>query len=264
MKKNALLIIDAQYDFCHPAGALYVPGADADMQRLATLITHRAAQIDHIVVTLDNHPVNDISHPGFWQGEDGHFPPPFTQITAAEVKAGKWKARFQPEKALVYLEELEKQGKFLHFIWPEHCLIGSRGAALDDTLLQALRLWTRTGKQYHAIEKGQNPMTEHFGIFQAQIPIPEAPETHFNQPLVDELLAFERVFLMGEAKSHCVATSLQQILDHAPMLAAKLTIVENLMSDVSGLGHLGEPTFAQARQQGIRFKRSDEDLFGDI
>lgn len=31
---HAFLIIDAQYDFCNPEGALFVPGAQEDMQRL--------------------------------------------------------------------------------------------------------------------------------------------------------------------------------------------------------------------------------------
>ena len=34
-KKNALLIIDPQYDFCDPVGALYVKGADRDMEMLS-------------------------------------------------------------------------------------------------------------------------------------------------------------------------------------------------------------------------------------
>lgn len=37
-KKNALLIIDAQYDFCNPNGSLFVPGAVEDNKRLANFI----------------------------------------------------------------------------------------------------------------------------------------------------------------------------------------------------------------------------------
>jgi nicotinamidase-related amidase len=257
-KKNAFLIIDAQYDFCHPQGALFVPGADADMQRLSQLILTHANQIDHICVTLDNHPVNDISHPSFWQDADGSFPPPFTQITAADVKAGKWQPRFVPEKALDYLENLEIQGEFLHFIWPEHCLIGSKGAALDDSIMRALVQWTRLGKEYQAVVKGTNPLTEHFGIFRAQLPILEAPETQLNTGLLEQLAKFDRVFLAGEAKSHCVATSLKQIVDNAPDLARKVVVIEDCMSDVTGLGHLGEPIYVEARKQGVQFVYSQE------
>ncbi len=257
-KKNAFLIIDAQYDFCNPKGALFVPGAVEDVQRLSQLVRQQGEGIDHIVVTLDTHPVIDISHPSFWQDRQGKFPSPFTQITAEEVKNGRWTPRFESEKALQYLENLEIQGEFLHFIWPEHCLWGSRGAALDDTLLEALRHWTRSGKNYHAVIKGTNPLTEHFGIFRAQIPIDTAPETQLNRPLLEELSDYEHVYLAGEAKSHCVATSLKQTLDFAPELAKKLIVIEDCASDVTGLGHLGEPIYTQARGQGVQFVRSGE------
>jgi nicotinamidase-related amidase len=256
MKKNAFLIIDAQFDFCNPAGALFVPGADADIQRLATLIKTNVEKIDHIVVTLDSHPVNDISHPAFWQDKNGAFPPPFTQITSEDIKTGKWTARFETEKASAYVTELEKQGKFLHFIWPEHCLIGSKGASLEDNLMEALRLWTRQGKQYHAITKGENPLTEHFGIFAAQIPIDGAPETQLNTSLIQELMQFENIYLAGEAKSHCVATSLKQAMDFAPELAKKMIVIEDCMSDVTGLGHLGKPIYDEAKTKGIRFVKA--------
>ncbi|MBC8110904.1 MAG: nicotinamidase [Verrucomicrobia bacterium] len=262
--KNALLIIDAQYDFCHPNGALFVPGAVEDMQKLSALILKNADKIDHITVTLDNHPVNDISHPSFWQDEHGAFPPPFTQITAADIHAGKWTARFDPEKARQYITDLETQGKFLHFIWPEHCLIGSQGAGLDATLLTTLKTWSRSQqKDYQVVTKGTNPFTEHFGIFQAQIPIADAPETQLNTSLIADLLAYDAVYLAGQAKSHCVATSLQQAMDLAPELASKMIVLEDCMSDVTGLGHLGEPIYATARQQGIKFAKAEEVVFDD-
>ncbi len=259
-KKNAILIIDAQYDFCNPAGSLYVNGAVEDMQRLSDFIVRNKEEIDHICVTLDFHPVNDISHPSFWQDENGNFPPPFTPITLAEVKAGKWKPRFYPQEAAQYLTELEAQGQFPHFIWTEHCLIGSKGASLDDTLLAALRTWTLDGKWYQAVTKGTNPLTEHFGIFMAQIPLPNAPETQLNQELIDSLASYENVYLAGEAKSHCVATSLRQAMEYAPHLASKMIVLEDCMSDVTGLGHLGKPIYEEAKKRGIRFAKSSEPI----
>jgi nicotinamidase/pyrazinamidase len=257
-KKNALLVIDAQYDFCNPNGALFVPGAAEDMQRLRSFILHNKAQLDHICVTLDSHPVNDISHPSFWMDKDGNFPAPFTQITLAEVQAGQWAPRFYPQEAIKYLTALEAQGQFPHFIWPEHCLIGSKGAALDDQLLDALRTWTRDGKWYQAVTKGTYPLTEHFGIFMAQIPVPDRPETQLNQSLVSTLESYQNVYLAGEAKSHCVATSLRQAMDYAPGLAEKMIILEDCMSDVPNLGHLGAPIYAEAKRQGIRFGQTTD------
>jgi nicotinamidase-related amidase len=220
------------------------------------------ASIDHISVTLDTHPVNDISHPSFWTDSTGKFPSPFTQITSADIESGKWKPRFYQTEATQYVRALEAQGEFPHFIWPEHCLAGSKGAALYADVLEAVHTWAvKTGKNYQALIKGTHPLTEHFGIFQAQIPIASAPETQLNTLLINTLNSFDHVYLAGEARSHCVATSLKQVLTHAPELAKKMIIIEDCMSDVSGLGHLGEPIYTEARSQGLRFARATDVVF---
>ncbi len=121
------------------------------------------------------------------------------KLLAGDIRNRNWIPQFESEKALIYLEALEQEGKFLHFIWPEHCLIGSKGASIDDNLLMALKNWTREGKQYRAIIKGENPLTEHFGIFQAQIPIASAIETQLNTNLINELLPFDNIYLAGRS-----------------------------------------------------------------
>jgi nicotinamidase/pyrazinamidase len=254
--QNALLIIDAQYDFCNPKGALFVEGADADMKRLANWIKANKSKIEHISVTIDNHPVNDISHPSFWQDCHGNFPNPFTTISVQDIHEGKWVPRFYHKEAIHYVESLEQQGEFEHFIWPYHCLIGSRGAAIDENIMEALIEWTSDGKFYQVVTKGTNPLTEHFGIFRANIPIANRPETQLNQALIDLLGKYQNVFLAGEAKSHCIANSLKQAMEVAPSLAQKFIILEDCMSDVTGLGQLGTPIFEKARNMGIRFEKS--------
>lgn len=254
----AILIIDAQYDFCNPQGALYVDGAQEDMVRLAGWIQKNKTKLGHIALTTDSHPVNDISHPAFWTDAEGNDPAPFTAIGLNDIRRGKWTPRFHAEEAIRYIETLEQQGEFAHFIWPFHCLTGSRGAAIDDVLMEALLDWTREGLNYQVIEKGTNPLTEHFGIFRANVPIPGRPETQLNRTLIDTLNGYDTVFLAGEAKSHCVANSLKQAMDEAPELASKFVILEDCMSDVTGLAYLGTPIYEQARQQGIRFAKTSE------
>ncbi len=262
--KNALLIIDAQYDFCNPAGALYVQDAEHDIKRLSNFIIQNANQLDHICLTLDNHPVNDISHPSFWKDATGKEPNPFTQITLAEVEKGKWIPNFYPTETKEYLKNLEEQGEFPHFIWTHHCLIGSKGAALDETLSNALQNWIKINKennqykQYQAVTKGTYPLTEHFGIFEAQIPVKDKSETQLNQSLLDSLNEYENLYLAGQAKSHCVATSLKQIMDYAPKLAKKVIILEDCMSDIPNMGHLGQPIYRRAKELGIRFVKSNQ------
>ncbi|GAB2554141.1 cysteine hydrolase family protein [Spirosoma aerophilum] len=261
--KNAFLIIDAQFDFCHPDGALFVPGAEQDVERMSALIRQHAHQIDHIVVTLDTHHVLDIAHPLFWHDAEGNHPSPFTQITGNDVDAGRWIPRFSPEKAIRYIHDLEADGQFSHFIWPEHCLIGSRGAALHDTVHGALKAWSgQRDLDYVAVQKGLYPLSEHFGIFRAQVPNPDIPETQLNTNLITDLDRFDRIYLMGEAKSHCVANSLKQLLDFAPALVPKLVVVTDCMSDVTDLGFLGDPIYAEARAKQVKFRPS-ADIFAD-
>ncbi|MCC5946117.1 MAG: isochorismatase family protein [Bernardetiaceae bacterium] len=254
---SALLIIDAQNDFCHTEGALYVPGSARDTKRLSDFIMVNISKISHICVTLDWHKVHDISHPNFWKDENGNPPAPFTPISFQEVKQGKWIPQFSPEKATNYLQQLEAEGEFTHLIWPPHCIAGTKGASLQADIADAITSWAaHNGKDYSVVTKGNYPLSEHFGVFKAQISTPEVAETMLNQKLIQELNVYDKVYVGGQAKSHCVATSIKQAMEFAPDLAQKMIILEDCMSDVTGLGHLGEPIYEAARKKGLVSHRS--------
>ncbi|MFN8258326.1 MAG: hypothetical protein U0W24_21735 [Bacteroidales bacterium] len=260
MKKNALLIIDPQNDFCNPGdvqgngkGSLYVQGAETDMKRLAEWIGKYKTAIDFIGITIDSHQPNDISHPNFWMDKNGNFPAPFTMITYKEVEEGKWTPRFDPRKSLNYLKDLEAQGEYPHVIWPVHCLIGSSGAAIYQPLMDSIVEWTVMGKFYQTVAKGTFPFTEHFGAFRAQVPDAERPETQLNQGLIKTLENYQNIYLAGEAKSHCVANSLKQVMDESPELASKFIVLEDAMANVPGFENLADPIYDRARKMGVRF-----------
>lgn len=256
MKKDVLLfIIDMQYDFCLPDGALYVNGAEKDAERLARFIRANTEVIDHIIMTQDNHNVIDISHPGYWEDMDGNHPLPFTHISASDVKAGLWKPCFEKEKAVSYIRSLEEQGEFPHVIWPEHCIIGSRGAAIVDEVLEPVKTWSRKGRLFDLVIKGTNPLTEHFGALRANIPIENAPETQLNTKLVNKLGEFKIIMIAGEARSHCVATTIKQMLNIGD-LSRRLVIMEDCMSDVTGFETLALQIYEDAKRKGASFVRS--------
>jgi nicotinamidase-related amidase len=255
MKKIALLIIDAQYDFCDPSGSLFVPGAEDDMKRVSDFIIKNKKKIDYIALTQDNHQIIDISHPSFWQDKDGKFPDPFTIITAQQVNEGEWSPRFAPQKAIKYIEDLEAQGEFPHCIWPEHCIVGSKGAAILDKIMDSVKEWSRQGRFYQVVAKGTNPLTEHFGAFRSNIPIQNQPETQFNQKLIQTLESFDVVYFAGEAKSHCVANTLKQAMDF-PELAKKFVILEDGMSNVPGFENLATSIYDNANSLGIQVAKT--------
>lgn len=253
---TTLLLIDCQNDFCHPEGALFVPGAEEDMARLADFIQQNQGAIDEIVFSMDSHAVNDISHPMFWKNPDGKHPDPLTQITYEEIEQGQWEAQFMPDRSHAYVRKLEEQGEYPHLIWPEHCLTGSWGFAMHDTLMKAIIDWTRQGNYYRVVQKGQYPFSEHFGIFNAQVPNPAHPETLFNQELAEHLKQHDQVLLAGEARSHCVGTTLKQILAQDQELTQRLVLLEDAMSNVPDMGHLAAPIFEEAEKRGVPNKKT--------
>ncbi len=264
---NLLLIIDPQNDFCKPGdengndkGTLYVPGAEADMSRLAFWIHANSEKLDHIIVTLDSHYINDISHPNFWEDKEGNNPEPFTQITLKDVEEGKWNPVFVPERAKEYLKRLEQQNDYTHVIWPEHCLIGSEGAAIYKPVFDAISQWSRQGQFFQPVMKGEYPFAEHFGAFAAQVIFDDVPDTKLNDSLIDELGQFDNIYLAGEAKSHCVANTVKQLLYFAPGLVGKLKILEDTMSNVPGFEHAADYIYHEAEKLGAKFITTAEML----
>ena len=259
--KVALLVIDPQNDFCLPTGSLYVSGAEKDMARLAAFVKKNKEKINHIALTQDSHHVIDISHPGFWQDKNGKNPNPFTIIKGEDVDAGVWSPRFYPIPAIEYIHKLEAQGEFPHCIWPEHCLMGTNGAAVVDELMDTIKEWCRLGHWYKIFTKGTYPLAEHFGAFRANVEIVDVPSTQLNQDIVKDLSEYDKILLSGEASSHCVANTLKQVMDYFPALAKKFSILEDCMSPVPGFEHIADKIYEDAKKMGIDFVKTTDVKF---
>ncbi len=269
--KTALLIIDPQNDFCHPQGTLYVPDADDDMNKLAKWITANIDNINFIAATFDWHQIMDVSHGICWHDKDGPYPPAFTQITGADIDNGIWKPNpilpSDVQKAMAdYIKTLEQSGEFTHTIWPKHCIMGSWGASFFKPISDAMNKWSEEKESWFGTHgKGINPLTEHFGAFRAQVPLANDPSTQFNKSLATELVnKYDIVFIAGEAKSHCVANTIKQIMEASPDLVKKLFILEDCMSNISGFEAIADPIYNQAKEQGVIFTTTEEFDFSTI
>lgn len=254
---NHLLIIDPQNDFCDvPGAALPVAGADADMKRLAAFIRARGEALDAITVTLDSHSPVDIAHPAWWQDAAGRSPAPFTAITVADVESGQWKARDPARQAssLAYVRSLERGGKYVLVVWPEHCLVGSWGHNIHPAVKAELDAWARRKLEpVGTVIKGMNPGTEHYSAAKAEVPDPGDPETQLNRRLVEAMAAADRVLVAGEALSHCVAATVRDVVDALPAgSAAKITLLTDAMSPVPGFEKLGSEFLADMKARGMR------------
>ena len=215
-----LLIIDPQTDF-HGGGSLAVPGADEDAMRTNQFILSNMDKISRIVITLDSHHKIDIGHGGFWSsGSDkSKRPDPFTLITKEDIENRVWVPQSvdHEEYIKVYLDSLESKGRFKHIIWPEHCLIGTPGHAVNSTIMEAAHTWCdKHNRQVEWVIKGENPLTEMYSALAAEVPIESDAKTCMNQSLRSTLLPKVddpnyRLIVCGQAMSHCVNFTLRDI-----------------------------------------------------
>ena len=232
-----ILIIDPQNDFCDPKGALFVHGADDDMQRLASMLTRLKSKINDIHVTLDTHHLVDVAHPIFWINSEGQHPDPLTIINLEDVENGTWRTT-NPQvqkRAVAYVKSLKAGKRYDLVIWPYHCLIGSWGHGVYPPLFNALAEWEKDFCMVDYVTKGSNLYTEHYSAVQADVPDPQDPGTMLNTKLIETLEEADMIALSGEALNFCLANTVTDIADHfGEANIKKLVLLEDATSAVPG------------------------------
>jgi len=154
------------------------------------------------------------------------------------VRSGKWTAVAHPKESLEYVKKLEATGKYVLTIWPYHTLLGGLSHALVPSVMEAALFHAAARKhQTHFETKGTHSMTENYSVLS-----PEVTELSgnvvgaFNAPFFKMLMEYDRIYVFGQAKSHCVLSTLNDIQKHVaatdPKLAEKIWILEDAMSPV--------------------------------
>lgn len=223
--KVHLLAVDCQQDFCSPDGALSVPGADEDMKRLAKMVHRLGKQLTNIHCTLDSHNLSHIANPCVWVDKDSKHPTPFTVITWKDVKDGKWMPvkKDNEDRFFQYVKEVKKLT-----IWPPHCLIGTSGHNVAIPLMRELLDWEENGNgAVNWIFKGTNVYTEHYSAIKPAVP---NDETQPNMNLIRSLDQADIIVIAGEAKSHCVKAT----IDDIPYFKEKMVLLMDATSPVPG------------------------------
>ena len=254
--KTWLMLVDVQNTFCIPEFELYVGGrsgrgAVEDNTRLSQFIYRNLGNITHITATMDTHKTMQVFHAIFFVDQDGNHPAPYTDIHLSELRDGKWKfntALAQPfhlapeygqQMMLHYAEELEKKGKYALTIWPYHAMLGGVGHALVSSIEEALFFHSvaRTA-QYELEIKGNKPFTENYSVIGPEVstgPMGETLGTH-NPKFIEQLQQYDRLIIAGQAKSHCVAWTVSDLLNDInasdPALAKKVYLLEDCSSPV--------------------------------
>ena len=268
-KQNVhLVIIDMQVDFCHEKGSLYVPGSLGDIQRTIEFIYNNAERITNITCSLDSHLPHQIFHPAWWADENGNHPTPFTLITYEDIKQGRWRPLVAPVQSTNYVKQLEQEAKKQLTIWPYHVMIGSVGNALDPELFTAV-LWHSIARKTQPtwLTKGSIPLTEHYSIIQPEVSVPNHPMGGKNKPFLDTLSQADFVVIAGEAESHCVLETVEDLVEDFSSQPEALQKIYFLRDCTSPVLHpdvdfhaIAQARFADFAKQGINFINSTDPL----
>jgi len=287
--RSWLMLIDVQNTFCIPDFELYVGGrsghgAVEDNTRLCEFIHRNIGDITHITATMDTHSTMQVFHAVFFVDKDGNHPAPYTDIHATELKDGAW--TFNPALAsefgvapeygqqmmIHYAEELEKKGKYALTIWPYHAMLGGIGHALVSSVEEALFFHSIARNTQYEIEiKGDKPFTENYSVVGPEVltgPMGETLGTH-NQKFIEQLQGYDRLIIAGQAKSHCVSWTIQDLLNDInavdPELAKKVYLLEDCSSPVVVPGVVdhtdaADEAYARFAQAGMKVIKSTDEF----
>jgi len=255
-KRICLMLVDVQNTFCIPGFELFVAGRSGsaavdDNVRLCEFMYRNLHHISEICPTLDTHQAMQIFHSVFLVDKKGNHPEPFTLVKAEDVRKGRWRFNANIAAALGldsragqrflehYVVQLEKGGKYELTIWPYHAMLGGIGHALVSAVEEAIFFhgiarYTQADFQI----KGNNPLTENYSVLSPEVlddPLGNSIADR-NTSFVQKLLQFDAVIIAGQAKSHCVAWTIDDLLKSIRMsdvrLAQKVYLLEDCMSPV--------------------------------
>jgi nicotinamidase-related amidase len=283
-----LVCVDVQNTFCIPGFELFVAGRSGtgavdDNRRLCEFVYRNLDTITEIVPTLDTHRAMQIFHAAWLVDSDGKHPEPYTLLSPEDVEDGRWRvnpaaaesvgieAEYAQRQLLHYTRELAAGGKYNLTIWPYHAMLGGIGHSLVPAVEEAIFFHTVARSSQPQFEvKGENPLTEHYSMLGPEVTTGPDGETIAgkNDSLIQELLQFDAVIVAGQAKSHCVAWTIDDLLEgddaRERALAPRTYLLEDCTSPVvvPGMDYTEEAdaAFERFAAAGMHVVRSTEPI----
>lgn len=232
--KIMLLVIDQQRSFMEN-GELGVPGSFGDTERLGHFLYHNMNKITQIVMTKDVHRPIQIFHPCWWKNSSGEAPRPIeTVITVEDVENGVWIPQYDAEQSLAYLKQLRAGGKRELRIWPYHCLEGTSGVEIESQFMNLVYFHSVVRESNPIIlAKGQDRLSEMYGAFYHE----DGKVDEENKGKLDAFGEYEKIYVAGQALSHCVLDTLKQLIKHVedqPSYAKRIYLLMDCSSVIPG------------------------------
>jgi nicotinamidase-related amidase len=284
-----LLAVDVQNTFCVPDFELFVAGRSGraavdDTRRLCEFLYRNLGTITQVFPSLDTHRAMQVFHAIWLVDEQGRRPPPYELVSAEEVAAGRWHVDEAVAAALGidpdyaerhlahYTRSLAEGGKYELTIWPYHALLGGIGHALVSAFEEAV-FFHGVARQSSAefLVKGEEPLTEHYSMLGPEVT--EGPDGDVlgakNRELIAALLEFDAVVVAGQAKSHCLAWTIDDLLEDDDVqerrLAERTYLLEDCSSPVVVPGVVdytdaADAAFERYRDAGMNVVRSTDPI----
>jgi len=259
-RRVGLLLVDCQNTFCTPGFELFVPGAPDDNRRLCEFVYRNLAAITQIIPTLDTHRAMQIFHAAWLVDARGRHPQPYTVVSTYEVERGIWRAADPEEQGHLerYVRALAERGRYRLTVWPYHAMLGGIGHALVSAVEEAIFFHSIARSSLAAFQvKGEDPRVEHYSVL--------GPEVggRRNEALIELLASFDAVVIAGQAKSHCVAWTVEDLLQD--ISAERVYLLEDCTSPVIAAGAVdftaeANEAFARFRARGVHVVRSTDPL----
>ena len=285
-----LLAVDVQNTFCIPDFALFVAGRSGtaavdDTRRLCEFVYRNLGTITQVYPSLDTHHAMQVFHAIWLVDEHGDHPPPFTLVSAEDVEAGRWRMNPSVARALGidldyaerhlahYTRQLAEGGKYDLTVWPYHAMLGGIGHALASALEEAIFFHGIARHSQPEFQvKGDNPLTEHYSMLGPEVT--EGPDGDRlgarNTELIEKLLSFDAVVVAGQAKSHCIAWTIDDLLQDekaGSRLAERTYLLEDCTSPIVVPGVIdytdqADAAFERYAAAGMHVVRSTDPIEG--
>jgi nicotinamidase-related amidase len=284
-----LLAVDVQNTFCIPDFELFVAGRSGtgavdDNRRLCEFVYRNLGTITQVFPSLDTHRAMQVFHAIWLVDEHGEHPPPYTLVSPGDVESGRWRLNAAVARALGidvdyakrhlahYTRRLAEGAKYELTIWPYHAMLGGIGHALVSALEEATFFHTVARQSQPDFQvKGDEPLTEHYSMLGPEVT--EGPDGDRlgakNAELIDKLLSFDAVVVAGQAKSHCLAWTIDDLLSDDGVrerrLAERTYLLEDCTSPVVVPGVVdytdeADAAFARYAAAGLHVVRSTDPI----
>ena len=100
---------------------------------------------------------------------------------------------------------MEDKGKYALCIWPDHCLVGTKGHAIVPNIRYALNTWcAQQKKTINFVNKSENCLTEMYSALEAEVIIPDDPSTQLNKDFLSRLKIADQVSSITHLIKYCI------------------------------------------------------------